>query len=428
MRRLRGGRSVFELILDDGSGRLHCRWWNLPFMQKYFKTGDEVVVFGKPGFPAPPHHRPPGNGGHPGTGNIRPSQPHRADLSPDGRVAATLAALVALAVGGAICARRGRAAPGMANCQVPCALPGLGHAACSIFRKSGGQGNRARAAWRWMNSSKCNSPSRRGGARTWRATRSALPCAGDNHLIKPFLAKLGFHLTEAQTRVLRRNPPRYGRAAPDAPTAARRRRLRQNGGRGLRRAHGAGKRRQRRADGADGNSGRSAWAQFPALVRAAGRAVELRTGGTRAVRRSEAGAWPVRRGPAISSAPTPCWRRGFAPEKLGLVIIDEQHKFGVAQREGLVRKGAYPHLLVMTATPIPRTLGLTFTATWTYRSSPRPAWARADQDVCARAGEPAEGLEIHARTTGKGPAGIRCLFAAGGGGYGRRHKSRHQGI
>ena len=44
---------------------------------------------------------------------------------------------------------------------------------------------------------------------------------------------------------------------------------------------------------------------------------------------------------------------------LGLVIIDEQHKFGVAQRETLVRKGRYPHLLVMTATPIPRTLGLT---------------------------------------------------------------------
>ena len=43
-----GGRSVFEFILDDGSGRLHCRWWNLPFMEKYFKTGDEVVVFGKP--------------------------------------------------------------------------------------------------------------------------------------------------------------------------------------------------------------------------------------------------------------------------------------------------------------------------------------------------------------------------------------------
>jgi len=50
---------------------------------------------------------------------------------------------------------------------------------------------------------------------------------------------------------------------------------------------------------------------------------------------------------------------GFDLPKLGLVIIDEQHKFGVVQRERLVRKGRYPHLLVMTATPIPRTLGLT---------------------------------------------------------------------
>ena len=50
---------------------------------------------------------------------------------------------------------------------------------------------------------------------------------------------------------------------------------------------------------------------------------------------------------------------GFDLPMLGLVIIDEQHKFGVTQREQLVRKGNYPHLLVMTATPIPRTLGLT---------------------------------------------------------------------
>jgi ATP-dependent DNA helicase RecG len=49
----------------------------------------------------------------------------------------------------------------------------------------------------------------------------------------------------------------------------------------------------------------------------------------------------------------------FAPADLGLVVIDEQHKFGVAQRERLVRKGHYPHLLVVTATPIPRTLALT---------------------------------------------------------------------
>jgi ATP-dependent DNA helicase RecG len=45
--------------------------------------------------------------------------------------------------------------------------------------------------------------------------------------------------------------------------------------------------------------------------------------------------------------------------RLGLGIIDEQHRFGVRQRAVLREKGAHPHILVMTATPIPRTLTLT---------------------------------------------------------------------
>ena len=44
--------------------------------------------------------------------------------------------------------------------------------------------------------------------------------------------------------------------------------------------------------------------------------------------------------------------------RLGLVIADEQHRFGVAQRAALSAKGDRPHLLVMSATPIPRTLAL----------------------------------------------------------------------
>ena len=51
--------------------------------------------------------------------------------------------------------------------------------------------------------------------------------------------------------------------------------------------------------------------------------------------------------------------QGVEFPRLGLVVIDEQHRFGVNQRTALRKKSDNPHLLVMTATPIPRTLALT---------------------------------------------------------------------
>lgn len=52
-------------------------------------------------------------------------------------------------------------------------------------------------------------------------------------------------------------------------------------------------------------------------------------------------------------------QKGVAFARLGLAVIDEQHKFGVLQRKSLLEKGYRPDVLVMTATPIPRTLALT---------------------------------------------------------------------
>ncbi len=52
-------------------------------------------------------------------------------------------------------------------------------------------------------------------------------------------------------------------------------------------------------------------------------------------------------------------QEGVRFARLGLVVVDEQHRFGVRHRQRLVAKGRAPHLLVMTATPIPRSLALT---------------------------------------------------------------------
>ncbi|MCL1880978.1 MAG: ATP-dependent DNA helicase RecG [Oscillospiraceae bacterium] len=86
--------------------------------------------------------------------------------------------------------------------------------------------------------------------------------------------------------------------------------------------------------------------------------IELVVGGQKAVEKRECRK-AIKNGEAIVVVGTHALiQKSVEFNSLGLVITDEQHRFGVTQRSELISKGANPHTLVMSATPIPRTLGL----------------------------------------------------------------------
>jgi ATP-dependent DNA helicase RecG len=387
----RGAKSVFEIILDDGTARLHCRWWNLPFLEKYFATGDEVFVYGKLAETKPRTMDHPETevieGGEEGfihINRIVPVYPLTEGLPQRwlrGLIWRTLERFVAAPRASAAnfpewkameeklaaLARGAAALPARANAihmiHFPEALTDVEIA-------------RQRLALDEFIALQVQIRQRR---KKFEANARALPCGGDNRLMKPFLARLGFKLTGAQTKVLREIRADLG--GPPAP-----------GGFGAAGAHP-----MRRLLQGDVGSGKTAVAACTALMalesgfnvalmapteilaeqhfqnfrkwfEPLGLGVVLQTGSHKTVESPESRAQsqkPFRPSPL---APRPStlfvgthalFSSGFDLPNLGLVIIDEQHKFGVAQREQLVRKGSYPHLLVMTATPIPRTLGLT---------------------------------------------------------------------
>jgi ATP-dependent DNA helicase RecG len=186
---------------------------------------------------------------------------------------------------------------------------------------------------------------------------TALPCQGDNSLMRPFLARLGFRPTQAQNRVLREIREDMGGTVPM-------RRLLQGD-------VGSGKTLVAAAAALMAlESGYSAVVMAPTEILAQQLhanfrrwleplqiPVHLWTASVKS--RSEPGLNLGLSDVGLTVGTHALIESSFLPERLGLVIIDEQHRFGVAQRERLLRKGRYPHLLVMTATPIPRTLGLT---------------------------------------------------------------------
>ena len=371
-------RSVFELILDDGTARLYCHWWNLPFMEKYFARGDEVVVFGKL------QSLKPRTIDHPEAEVVEKGEErfiHFNRITPiypltEGLPQRWLRGLIWRTLAqfeGYISDPWPEPGPLQVQPdQAPTANP---HPVIKFPTRA--------QAMRMLHFPETDEDAEVGRRRLaldefielqrqiqlrrqrFETKAQALPCAGDNHLIKPFLMQLGFKLTAAQTEVLRQ-------LRKDLSGPHPMRRLLQGD-------VGSGKTVVAACSALIAlESGYNVALMAPTEVLAEqhyrnfqnwfaplGIAVELQTGSHKTAEGRPPELAPTdhasRLGPHTSLfiGTHALIESGFAAENLGLVIIDEQHKFGVAQREQLVRKGHYPHLLVMTATPIPRTLGLT---------------------------------------------------------------------
>lgn len=92
-----------------------------------------------------------------------------------------------------------------------------------------------------------------------------------------------------------------------------------------------------------------------------------------------------------------------AYRKLALVITDEQHRFGVMQRQGLSEKGEEPHVLIMSATPIPRTLALLlYAGLKVSRMQDRPAARLPIKNAVIPAGDRRKAYRHILREVGKG--------------------------
>lgn len=361
MKRWKGGaRAMFECILEDGTARLHCRWWQgYSWMEEYYAKGREFMVFGKA------ESLRPRTFDHPECEPLEGGEEefiHVNRIVPIHPLTEGLTARVMRGLVWRALEKHERDVAEPAKITLP-HLPTRANALRMLHFPNemlDAEIARQRLALDEFVELQRGVQARR---RKFEASAKGLPCGGDNRLIKPFLAQLGFKLTDAQTHVLRE--------------------IRED----LRGAHP-----MRRLLQGDVGSGKTAVAACAALMTVEsgfsvalmapteilaeqhfqnfkrwleplGVAVELQMGSKKTgnVQRPTSNAQPAKTEQAgtVIIGTHALLTGEFDLPNLGLVIVDEQHKFGTAQREALVRKGRYPHLLVMTATPIPRTLGLT---------------------------------------------------------------------
>ncbi len=204
-----------------------------------------------------------------------------------------------------------------------------------------------------------------------RASPTAPRVPRPDGLLAAFDRSLPFTLTGGQREVGDLVLRELAGPRPDEPAAAGRGRLGQDAGRPARDARRRGRRRPGRAAGPDRGARPAA---RPLAARACSgrsrRAASSAPPSTRPGWRCSPARWAPPRGaprwprwpaapPGSSVGTHALLSEGVRFADLGLVVVDEQHRFGVEQRDALRAKGASPHLLVMTATPIPRTVAMT---------------------------------------------------------------------
>ena len=349
-KRLRGGRNLFEFILEDSSGRVTCRWWNIGYISRYFKTGDDVLIYGKLSKGKTPAVD------HPETEIIESDDDatiHVNRIVPvypltEGLTQRWLRKLMYETVSGHLNLIPNPPYSAAGLPERPQALQDL-HFPAELADTSAARRRLALDEFvvlqRQLRRRRINLQS----------NAKALPCGGDNSFTGPFLESVGFHLTDAQRTV---SMEIDGDLAGQLPM----RRLLQ-GDVGSGKTVVAGLAILRALE-----SGYNALLMAPTEILAEQHhrnfsnwlrhlpiRIRLHTGNHK---ETDAPLFaPDERTLAIGTHAL--FHEAFSLDKLGLVVIDEQHKFGVNQRDRLLRKGQFPHLLVMTATPIPRTLGLT---------------------------------------------------------------------
>ena len=404
--RARGSLVIVEATLADEDGEVRARWFNQPWLSKSLFPGARVLLHGDvsakggvPEFEGPALERPPASDDepHPGCGRLVPVHPSTTGLSTQG---------VRRAVWEALARLDALDDPLPESVRDEVGLPPLADAIRRLhFPASLEDGERARLrlAFDELFVHELLLARRKAARRRL----AAVPLHFTGTLHRRIRARFPFELTPAQNRVVADVCRDLARPVP-----------------------------MNRLLQGDVGSGKTVIAAYAALAAVANgfqavvmaptevlarqheaviggwlRGSEVRLaglyGGMRAKARRETLAAIAAGEAHVVVGTHAVLSKDVAYARLGLVVVDEQHKFGVRQRRDLVSKGASPHTLVMTATPIPRSLALVVYGDLDYSVLDGPPPGRGSRETWVV--RPSDGERVFARVRAELDAGRQAF-------------------